>query len=123
MNPAVLQFHSSCLKLVLSAWLGSGKEPGQKLNKGSSPPPSLGLHMPLIIPGSGCFPHPKLHGIPLLLGFGEHHRRMEMLWCCFGLALIRSWLPSLTWDGNCIISHACPIPLLHPGSLQQEKNI
>lgn len=56
MNPAVLQFHSSCLKLFLSAWLGSDKEPGQKLSKGSSPPPFLGLHMPLSIPGSGCFP-------------------------------------------------------------------
>lgn len=46
MNPAVLQFHSSCLKLFLSAWLGSDKEPGQKLSEGSSPAPFLGLDVP-----------------------------------------------------------------------------
>lgn len=81
MNPAALQFHSSYLKLFISAWLGSDKEPGQKLSKGSSPPPFLGLDVPLSIPGYGCFPppHPKLDGIPLLLVFGEHRGRMEML--------------------------------------------
>lgn len=99
MNPAVLQFHSSCLKLVLSAWLGSGKEPGQKLNKGSSPPPSLGLHMPLIIPGSGCFPHPKLHGIPLLLGFGapqEDGDAVVLFWSGFDQELAPQ--PDLGWQ-------------------------
>lgn len=84
MNPAVLQFHSSCLKLFLSAWLGGDKEPGQKLSEGSSPAPFLGLD----VPQHPCLwllpPIPHLMGSLCCLDLGGTGGG----WRCRGAALV-----------------------------------